>query len=119
MRALVAALLLFLALACNAAPTADSAEPVRPAVTGELSDVFVDRLQAFLSQETGVPVAEVAVQQAEPTNWSDSCLGAPQPDEFCLLAITPGYRVTLITPQGNYLVHSDRPGRSFRLVQTP
>lgn len=79
------------------------------------------------SPDTGVPAEEAAIRdlqerldhcfvgaiEVREVQWNDSCLGvAVQPDEFCLLIITPGYYIQLIdflTDEG-YTYHTDCQG---------
>jgi hypothetical protein len=74
-------------------------------------------VQEFVAQQAGVDPAQLSFQQSEAIQWSDACLGAARPDEFCAQAITPGYRITFSTQQRTYEVHTDQTGRSMRLAQ--
>lgn len=84
-----------------------------------LPDDLLQQVKAFLSQETGIAEVQIQLQAAEATEWSDACLGVAQPDQLCAQVITPGYRMALVTPQGEYVVHSDRAGSSMRIAQSP
>lgn len=68
-----------------------------------------------LSIEIGVPVEEMEVVDAERTEWSDSCLGLGEPDEACLMVITPGWRVTIRTEEDVYVLRTDEDGDVVRL----
>lgn len=54
---------------------------------------------------------------AEPVEWSDSCLGLGGPAESCLMAITPGYRVTFEARGASYEVRTDETGSAVRFQQ--
>ena len=54
---------------------------------------------------------------AEPVEWSDSCLGLGGPAESCLMAITPGYRVTFEARGASYEVLTDETGSAVRFQQ--
>jgi hypothetical protein len=92
-------------------PSGDSAS--------ELPEAVRQRLKLFLAAETGIEAEAIALQQSEPTEWNNACLEIPKPDEFCAEVITPGYRVVLDTPPGEYVVHTDQSGQTVRLAQTP
>jgi hypothetical protein len=125
-------LFLMLATACNPGPSVEllvppssssspsatntpqtSANVATPSVT------LVANLKSWLSRELSIPKLDISVSSSEATDWSDTCLGASQPDELCAQVVTPGYRLLINTPQGEYVVHSDRLGRSFRIAQVP
>ncbi|HEY9642424.1 MAG TPA: hypothetical protein V6C57_18200, partial [Coleofasciculaceae cyanobacterium] len=65
---------------------------------------------------TGLPPSTMTLESAEAVDWSDSCLGAAKPDEFCLMTITPGYRIVIRTPTQTYIFHTDR-RQAFRAIQ--
>ncbi|MBD3884211.1 hypothetical protein IFO70_20905 [Phormidium tenue FACHB-886] len=81
----------------------------------EPSAEVVNAMRADLSTTTGVPTANITLKSAEAVNWNDSCLGSARPDEICLMAVTPGYRIILSSPTKDYEFHSDRQ-RTFRRV---
>lgn len=114
------ALLSVLAIACS--PTsvdrdlpAQTSTPTPTATPVETPDAPIEALTVYLSQQTGVPKAALRVERVEAVNWTDSCLGLAQPNEMCLQAITPGFRVEFAAPERRFVVHSDRTGRLIRL----
>ncbi|NJR64461.1 MAG: hypothetical protein HC772_02645 [Leptolyngbyaceae cyanobacterium CRU_2_3] len=87
-----------------------------PATLATPSPELVDLLKAHLAAKLGISLSEITLKFVEAVDWNDSCLGAAQPDEFCLMVITPGYRIALSTPLDptrNYVFHTDR-RQSFR-----
>ncbi|NJO40393.1 MAG: hypothetical protein HC865_06940 [Cyanobacteria bacterium RU_5_0] len=78
--------------------------------------ILVENLKSDLSTQTGIPADEIMFKSAETVEWSDSCLGAARPDEFCAQVITPGYRIVLATLTEEYVFHTDRSGETFRFV---
>lgn len=84
-----------------------------------LPTALVEQAQTFLSQETGIPHEQMQLEASEAVEWSDACLGVVQPDRLCAQVITPGYRIVLMTPQGKYVIHSDRTGNAMQLAQSP
>jgi hypothetical protein len=77
---------------------------------------LVALLKTYLSAKIGLSPSEMALQSAEAVDWTDSCLGAAKPDEFCLMAITSGYRIVITTSTQTYVFHTDRRD-AFREVQ--
>jgi hypothetical protein len=79
-------------------------------------DAVVQLLKASLSREIRLSEAAINLKEIEAVEWSDSCLGLSQPEEFCAQMITPGYQVTFTTAEKNFVVHSDRTGESYRIA---
>lgn len=90
--------------------------PAPPIAMTDLPTPVAELLKSLVSEQSGLPPAQISLQQAEAMTWNDSCLGLAQPNEMCLLAITRGYRATFATPRGEYVVHSSQNGRSRRLA---
>jgi hypothetical protein len=67
-----------------------------------------------LARQLGVPADQIIIQRADPTEWTDGCLGLGGPAELCLQAITPGYRVTLQYGGQQYIYRTDETGQSLR-----
>jgi hypothetical protein len=99
-------------------PTPSETAQVDATVTPEVPVLppAVLAAQQSLASALGLPVDEVTLIEATPVDWPDSCLGAAQPDEMCAQVITPGYRLAFDTPQGQYVIHSDQTGRTYRQV---
>jgi hypothetical protein len=85
-------------------------------ITPEPPDRLANAIKSALSAETQVPTSSISLKSAEAVNWNDGCLGLARPDEVCLMAITPGYRMIFGTPTRDYEVHSDRQ-RTFRRAE--
>ncbi|NJN85731.1 MAG: hypothetical protein HC881_04740 [Leptolyngbyaceae cyanobacterium SL_7_1] len=95
---------------------------VEPRVTVSTSAIpaaLLTQAQTLLHQETGIPQEQMQLQASEAVEWSDACLGVVQPDRLCAQVITPGYRLVMTTPQGEYVVHSDRTGNAMQIAQSP
>lgn len=89
-----------------------------PRVTEPAVDVPSDVEAAArerLSIETGIPVEEMEVVEAERREWPDSCLGLGEPDEACLMVITPGWRVTIRAEEELYVLRTDEAGDAVRM----
>lgn len=85
-------------------PAADAADAITTAAT------------ASLANELGVAAEDIEVLSAEPTEFSDSCLGLGGPAESCLQAITPGWLVMLSAGGQEYELHTDETGQQVRLA---
>ena len=106
---LYAAILLLLVAGCSpAAATEPNPTP------GALNPL--DSPQAFLAQETGIPVDQITLLHSEKVDWDNACLGAAQPGEACAQVITPGYQIALDTPQGVYEIHTNESGSYYRIL---
>ncbi|MBD2460149.1 hypothetical protein H6G89_03740 [Oscillatoria sp. FACHB-1407] len=118
---------LMLAIACS--PSTVSITPVSPSPTtvmspsttgsasSEPSATWIQQAQTTLAEQLGLSPDQIQLQTSTPMEWGDACLGLPRPDEVCAQVITPGYQATFSTPQGNYVIHSDRTGRSIRIAE--
>lgn len=60
----------------------------------------VTAVKAYVASELGISVGLVIPESVYERDWSDSCLGLGGPAESCLMAITPGYEITVLA-QGN------------------
>lgn len=87
-----------------------------PPQVDEKSEIPIEAAKNFLADQLSLPPEQVKIITAEVVNWSDSCLGAAQNGEMCAQVITPGYRVSLDTPQGEYEIHVDESGMSVRVA---
>jgi hypothetical protein len=68
-----------------------------------------------VAEALGIPVTDVHYISAEEATFRDSCLDAPRKGENCLQVITPGYRVTVNSPQGKLVFHMNQAGTAIRL----
>ena len=69
--------------------------------------------------ELGVQLEDVRIVSAEQVEWSDACLGVPDPLELCAQAITPGYRVVLEANGQQIIYHTDETGQKMRRERQP
>ncbi len=76
-------------------------------------------LRQVLVQQLHSDVASVQIVSVEEMTWPDRCLGAPQADELCAPAETPGYRITLAVNGDQYTFHTDLDGNQIRPVGVP
>lgn len=88
--------------------------PLPPTLDPNPLPDYVTPAQADLMRKLDLPSSEVIPGTIEAMNWSNSCLGLMQPEDVCLEVITPGYRIVLRTPKGDYVYHTDATGKKFR-----
>jgi len=88
------------------APGQPSPEP-----TSEINEATMkamsDLARQKLAEELEIGVDQIQVVSADPTYWSDTSLGCPQPGMTYPQVMTPGYRVTLIVGSDLYTYHTD------------
>jgi hypothetical protein len=92
-------------------PTATEAPTQAPA--------GLEEVVSLLEAAYGLEVNQIQTTEIEAVEWRDSCLDAAHPGEMCLQVITPGYRVVLDTPLGEFEIHTDQRGANLRLVSGP
>ena len=76
--------------------------------------VSQNALRAVLSAPSNV-----VIKSFEPVSWPDTCLGVPRSNEFCVQAVTPGFRVLLVANSLLYEFHTDIEGEYVRLAGEP
>ena len=68
----------------------------------------------MLGQALGINPAEIQVEEATYTDWSNSCLELPKTNEVCLSVITPGFRIVLSFDSKLYEAHTTTNGLQVR-----
>ena len=96
--------------------TADTPISTTPVASAELPAEAVLNAQEWLATQLSVSTADVQIIEAEQAEWTDSCLGLGRPDESCLQAITPGWRVVLEVNGQRYEARTDRSGSTIRIA---
>ncbi len=81
------------------------------------ANTAVAAAQEYLVAQLGVALGDVQVISAEPTEFSDGCLGLGRPDESCLQAITPGWLIMVEVAGQEYEVRTDQTGQQVRMAQ--
>jgi hypothetical protein len=87
-------------------------EPVQAEEAGKVAVTFA-------AAHTGLPVSAFTVQQVEPVEWPDACLGVPIPNAMCAQVLTPGYRITLAQGSQTLVIHSDLPASNMAVAPQP
>lgn len=102
MRTFILSLLIVPALALTAcAPDTAPGEPgTSPAASDDAPEgdpaAPAQAARLALAARLGVQAGDIAVEETEARDWSDSCLGLGGPAESCLAVITPGFRILLV-----------------------
>ena len=68
----------------------------------------------LLASQLGVDPLAIRLVSAEPVEWQDGCLGLGGPDEICLQAITPGYRLILDVEGKQFEARTNQDGSQVR-----
>jgi hypothetical protein len=80
---------------------------------------MAEAMRLAIAERSGASDADVAISAVEEMTWPDACLGAPLADEMCAAVETPGYRVTIQAPDGEYVFHFDPTTTQIRLAAAP
>ena len=75
--------------------------------------------QSVLAQERNIPIDLLQVKAIEPTDYPDSCLGAPRPDEVCTPGTLSGLRLEIAGGGLLYVFHTDLAGYDIRPFGEP
>ncbi|GAB4475746.1 MAG: hypothetical protein OHK0037_37130 [Elainellaceae cyanobacterium] len=73
------------------------------------------RIKTALAEQTGLSTEQMTLSKVSPQTWNNACLGAAEPDELCAEVMTPGYAVTVSTPQRKYQLHTDQSASRVRM----
>lgn len=72
-----------------------------------------------LVEQEGVAEESVTVIDVTAVEWRNSCLGCEKPGQYCLMVITPGYRIILKSGAETYTLHTDRTGEQVIICTQP
>ncbi|MCB9139220.1 MAG: hypothetical protein H6642_12815 [Caldilineaceae bacterium] len=90
-----------------------------PVIDGEArAAAMADAMRTAVANLSGDDAA-VTIRTVEAVTWSDACLDAPLIDELCAQSVTPGYRVVIDAPEGEYRFHFDPVTTQIRLAAGP
>ncbi len=67
-----------------------------------------------LAQDLKIDESRILIMSAYEKEWSDSCLGLGGPAESCLMAITPGFEVTMEAEGKTYVYRTNEDGTVVR-----
>ncbi|MBD2256695.1 S-layer homology domain-containing protein [Pseudanabaena sp. FACHB-2040] len=76
------------------------------------------RILEQVAEEQDRSQDSLEVVSATAMEWSDGCLGLGGPAESCLMAITPGWRVTITDGSASWVYRTDASGQGVR-QETP
>ena len=70
--------------------------------TGLSADVqsLLPLLREDAARRSGVSPAELSIVSVEDVTWADGALGCAQPGQSYTMALVPGWRIVLASPQG-------------------
>ena len=86
----------------------------RPSAANQApAPAVIQSIRQAVKQQFGV--AQIVVVSTIEQNWPDGCLGLPQAEEVCTMAIVPGWRVEVSDKFQTWFYRTDRTGKSLRL----
>ncbi|WP_071592312.1 hypothetical protein [Pseudanabaena sp. PCC 6802] len=68
-----------------------------------------------LAKKTKIAPGLFKVKDSSPQTWQDGCLGLAKPDEFCTMALVPGWQVVMSHGNQTWTYRTDSSGRAVRL----
>lgn len=68
-----------------------------------------------LAKKTKMAPSLLKVKESSPQTWHDGCLGLAKPDEFCTMALVPGWQVVMSHGNKTWTYRTDNSGRAVRL----
>jgi len=74
----------------------------------------VAEVKTKVATELSISEGTVVVMSAYEQDWSDGCLGLGGPAESCLMAITPGYEVTILASGSERVFRTNADGSVIR-----
>jgi hypothetical protein len=86
------------ACACVAAPLSPS-KPMNTDLPADLQSML-PALREDAARRSGAGAAELQVASVEDVTWADGALGCATPGQTYTMALVPGWRIVLATPQG-------------------
>lgn len=94
---------------------ASGCEPAPPEDPTDAPTEVEQAAMMELSTQTGIPMDEMEVVEAQWTEWPDACLGLPEMDEQCAAVITPGCELTVEAGGEQHVVRTDDLGTIVRV----
>ena len=93
--------------------TADSIEPepsTGAARDGNIPNSVANAVLQDASAQANLPFQELRVVNAEPRDWSDSCLGLAPPGTFCTQSVVSGWQVRVEGGQRSFIYRTNDSG---------
>lgn len=98
-------------------PTEDAATVEPPAGTpGPDVPAAITRARDTFAQQMDMAGDDFTVVSYEEAEWPDGCLGLPEPDEMCTMAIVPGYLIVLEADGTRYALRTSLTGDTVRVA---
>jgi hypothetical protein len=105
--------------ACSTSNTpAKAAATTAPVQIIDSGQAAAASAQQALANKLGLKTADVSIESTQQTQWTDSCLGAPQTGESCSQGALPGYRILLSANGKLYEAHTTKDGSTIRLMES-
>lgn len=79
------------------------------------AEFAVSAARSFLAGILGVDEDMIKLVSQQEVEWRDGCLGLPEKDEMCTLALVPGYRIVLESGGMLYELRTSSSGMAVRM----
>lgn len=93
--------------------------PVERFVLSPEVEQVVMTVRQVLMQQIQADFDDITLVSVEAVEWMDGCLGLGTPNEICMMAIVPGYRVVFEADGEQYSYRTNRDATSIRLEGAP
>lgn len=80
----------------------------------KLPQSIADAVLQVASRQLRVPRFQLRITKAQQETWTDGCFGLPRPEEACIAALTPGWRVIVEGKQQVQVYRTDNSGSRVR-----
>ncbi len=98
----------------TASPTLTPTVTLTPTLTATPLPQAVINAIAYLAKQLNLTPDQISLISFSAVDWPDSCLGVSTQGTFCLMVITPGYKVFLQAENKPYELHTNATGLIIR-----
>ncbi len=82
--------------------------------TSEISKDTEERILEAIATDIGQPVSALTVEEVSLNTWPDGCLGLPNPDELCTMALVDGWHIQVMVGEDSIGYRTDLEGTIIR-----
>ncbi len=97
-------------------PVVTSGENPQP---GGIHDLPVEPAASIARKDLAIKLSvdekNIVIMEVSEETWNDGCLGLGRPDESCLQALIPGFRVEMLAKGKTYFYRTDKTGSVIRI----
>ncbi len=95
--------------------------PAASPAQGNLADMARKAVESDMQRKYNLSASDLQFITTDPTEWSDSSLGCPQPGMSYMQVLTPGFQILVLDKIRNvrYEYHTDTKGRAVSCNKGP